>query len=599
MTIRGRFVAAVLAITALTGGCTAEQWEAYLGRAEATHQLNRIRHATDTFDIDYDDIVAHLVIAGEPAIDTLIEALEDPNVVVRTYAAEALGIIGPNAARAAPHLAAAMTEAATMLIADTGAEIDDPDTTPGHLHLRGYGGCPLPFRNICCQWDELLHIAARALGRMGPAAGEATPDLIRMVNLFGTDKWEVIQALGAMGVHGAPAVPVFAEMLASNKMHHREMAAKALAQLGPVAEPAIPALIQAHLDGDGEVIDDNAPECSAPFVRQWTAYALGWIGPAAAPALIELLGHDDADVRAWAADGCRVMGPKAKDAVPALLAALKSNDAEEEENNGMLETNVMNALGSIGPAAAEAAPAFVRLARDGVWYWDQAWLLGRLGPAARDAAPFLLANANEEYEELHSDFGGGGLLDEPLLALIRIGRAEMAEPILRECLTSEGLEKRRFASYVLVRARTAVEPLAPLCRDGLDDPDEVVRFRCALAMAYVNGVTDDTYHRVLEGLSIDDEDDRHAALEHLGAFTYLSEKIDEATRDRLITDIAKLSFDPKYHLNGRSARLLGRMGSKAKAAIPILRQALINERAHRSYIIEGIVSIQQDWYPPH
>ena len=117
MTIRGRFVAAVLAITALTGGCTAEQWEAYLGRAEATHQLNRIRHATDTFDIDYDDIVAHLVIAGEPAIDTLIEALEDPNVVVRTYAAEALGIIGPNAARAAPHLAAAMTEAATMLIA--------------------------------------------------------------------------------------------------------------------------------------------------------------------------------------------------------------------------------------------------------------------------------------------------------------------------------------------------------------------------------------------------------------------------------------------------------------------------------------------------
>lgn len=85
-----------------------------------------------------------------------------------------------------------------------------------------------------------------------------------------------------------------------------EIAARALAELGAIAEPAIPALQAA-------VCDRSPPNVAAltPLMKT---------GPAAVPALAEMLVHPEPEIRREAADMLGWMGKEASDAVPALRA---------------------------------------------------------------------------------------------------------------------------------------------------------------------------------------------------------------------------------------------------------------------------------------
>jgi HEAT repeat protein len=82
--------------------------------------------------------------------------------------------------------------------------------------------------------------------------------------------------------------------------------------------PCLPALLKALGDNDG-------------FVREWSAQAIGYIGPDAAeavPALIALLRNQDVGSRNSAAIALREIGPEAKSALPALREALSDpNDS--------------------------------------------------------------------------------------------------------------------------------------------------------------------------------------------------------------------------------------------------------------------------------
>jgi HEAT repeat protein len=51
------------------------------------------------------------------------------------------------------------------------------------------------------------------------------------------------------------------------------------------------------------------------------------------------------------------MGPDAKDAIPALIEALKDNDVQ-------VRRTVARALGKIGPAAKSAVPALQKVTND-------------------------------------------------------------------------------------------------------------------------------------------------------------------------------------------------------------------------------------------
>jgi HEAT repeat protein len=112
--------------------------------------------------------------------------------------------------------------------------------------------------------------------------------------------------------------------------------------------------------------EDQAPPQSVrplipvtePYIQVWTVKetasdALGRIGEAAVPALIEALSHPDPEVREQAARALALIGPKSTAAVPELVRLL---DDESEP----VRRQAARALGQIGPAAKSAIPALIK-----------------------------------------------------------------------------------------------------------------------------------------------------------------------------------------------------------------------------------------------
>lgn len=98
---------------------------------------------------------------------------------------------------------------------------------------------------------------------------------LRVVRAF--RDWGVREtAADALARIGDAAVPSLVETLQDPDRDVRAQSARALARMGPRAEPAIPALIAALNDSDKEV-------------RMGAARALGQIGPAASEAVPDLI----------------------------------------------------------------------------------------------------------------------------------------------------------------------------------------------------------------------------------------------------------------------------------------------------------------------
>lgn len=121
--------------------------------------------------------------------------------------------------------------------------------------------------------------------------------------------------------------------------------------------------------------------------RRGPALLLGMIGPKAresVPALVEALGDSDVDVRAAAASALGQIGSEARDAVPPLVKAVEDEDSSVRQD-------AIWALGEMGQEASEAVPALVEAlgdAKTGV-RWSAARSLGRIGPAAKETVPAL------------------------------------------------------------------------------------------------------------------------------------------------------------------------------------------------------------------
>ena len=149
----------------------------------------------------------------------------------------------------------------------------------------------------------------------------------------------------------------------------REVAARALAELGPKAKDAV-----------------------APLVEQMTAYSrfgnkyapegLAGIGASAVPAVVQALGSDDAYTRHDAVSALRLMGPAAAPAVGALIRAVG-------DENRYVARNACMALTCIGPEAKGAVAALTAALASRFLAPDAAMALGAIGPAAAKAVPAL------------------------------------------------------------------------------------------------------------------------------------------------------------------------------------------------------------------
>jgi HEAT repeat protein len=189
---------------------------------------------------------------GSAAVPALIEALEIKDGRVQAYAAKALKQIGPDAKQAAPALIEVVkkhkdpTHVARLEAIAALGKIGPAakDAVPTLIEATKEKPPTSPVRLV----------AVAALGQIGPDAKEAVPTLINLLgeeeNKSGPVRIEAAKALGLIGSAAGREASAALVALVENKQlgPSRIVAINALAQLGPEAKNAVPALKKAAED---------------------------------------------------------------------------------------------------------------------------------------------------------------------------------------------------------------------------------------------------------------------------------------------------------------------------------------------------------------
>jgi HEAT repeat protein len=193
----------------------------------------------------------------------------------------------------------------------------------------------------------------------------------------------------------------------------------------------------------------------------------------AAPALLRALFHGSHDLN-WRA--ARALARQGKRAVPALAEALRDPDPERRRQ-------AIWVLRDIGPEARPATPALVAALADagevyGVSIPDCARAaLGQIGPAARSAVPALTRNLRAP--DAHTRFMAAD-------ALVRItGRTRRYLPFILDLLADQDWEVRREAFLSLERTGPAAEAAVPRLIEILKDPEDELQHFAASALAHI------------------------------------------------------------------------------------------------------------------
>lgn len=174
------------------------------------------------------------------------------------------------------------TQAVPQLIAE--ARKGWPGGSPSMDGLVAIGDPAVPdlIRQLRDQEPLVLMGASLTLGRIGPPAKAAIPDLARIGRITGYDSW--------------PGPAIFA-----------------LAQIDAERKTSVPVVAEAIDSGEAGV-------------RKWARMSLEKIGTKAIPLLIEILQNPHARGRSGAARALGRLGSEAKSALPALKQALNDQD---------------------------------------------------------------------------------------------------------------------------------------------------------------------------------------------------------------------------------------------------------------------------------
>lgn len=381
-------------------------------------------------DLGFDTYLPSLVALrriGSPAIPSLAQALEGPDLRFRLLAAIALARIRFDRKSAGLATTALDTQAPAANASLSGGLANlrgtgAPGNAAGELgdrqrvgrllleSLGQIGPSAVPTLVAALQDPELAISAIHALASLGPDAATAVPALlavrgranrpqaIHALASIGTTEavrnlavlaqsdgadpgTDAVEAVDALPRIGPAAVPILSRALRRRSLQY--WAATALWNLGPDEGPAVPALVRMLA----------LPESKAEDHRIQALAALKAAGPVAreaVPALIDLLrqatGSEGYQLRRFALDALRAIGPAAKRAVPTVISILEQ--PPESGGNVELATLALRTLGAIGPQREAVRAAASALARCDV-QWEAAATLRDFGPAAREATPAI------------------------------------------------------------------------------------------------------------------------------------------------------------------------------------------------------------------
>lgn len=160
--------------------------------------------------------------------------------------------------------------------------------------------------------------AASSLLTIGPKAKAAVPRLAAALSDENENcRFWALQALIRIGSAARPAVPKIKKLLRDEAFGNRAAAARALATLAGDIDATTTALIRAYRNDDNHI------------VREYVVQSLQRIGSSrAVAALIEALEDEEPRVRSNAAIALKVLGQKAKAAIPALKRFIATEQDE-------------------------------------------------------------------------------------------------------------------------------------------------------------------------------------------------------------------------------------------------------------------------------
>jgi HEAT repeat protein len=183
------------------------------------------------------------------------------------------------------------------------------------------------------------------------------------------------------------------------------------------------------------------------------------MGLEATPALIDVLQNDrDPEIRRRAAVALDELGPAAKAAVPALIAALKDEK---------VRFNAVVALSKIGPDAKAAVIPLSKLLKDPDLNINAAIALREMGAEAKPAVPALIEALKHQNEETRFYAANAlGLIGAEPKACV---------PALIPLLKDEDEKVRGMAAQVLGVFSSEAKVILPALTEVLKDADAEVR----------------------------------------------------------------------------------------------------------------------------
>jgi HEAT repeat protein len=409
--------------------------------------------------------------------------------------------------------------------------------------------------------------------------------------------------------------------LKSGNLQQQIKAAEALKDLGPLAAPAVPALVEALNDKN-------------PGLQHEALMTLERIGPAARGAvgdLIKLLENKDKSrLHSGAIDALATIGRDAEKAVPLLKRLLAGKDSHLATAAGLALTQILpagsdqlaevvpilvkslansspeirnEAVFGLGACGRKAIPELTKLVeahqKSPELAWQAATALAMTGREAEPALPGLIDALKSKHENVvtsSADALGAigprakaavsGLQEllshsNPIVrehaanALGNFGQAaEPAVSDLAKLLKDDNEDVRRIAAGALGRMGTSAETAIPALIAALDDDRGPVALHAAEALAQIGPYTIPHLSKVLS-----DPRRQHLAVMILAEMGPAAKDAVGELSAALAEHHARQGQDDSYHEFCREILMtLARMGPAAKEAVPALLKILADEK---------------------
>ncbi len=310
---------------------------------------------------------------------------------------------------------------------------------------------------------------AITLGRMGTAATDAIPFFITQIERRRELKeptylWSA-QALGLYGIHARQAAPALIDMLFDEDLPraYRTLPVEALARIGTAHPDVLPALIRLLQYEGHDKSKVNAADASV--FRELAAEALAIIGPEAdlaAPLLVRAIRdtHESDSVRRKAINALGAMGSRGALAIPALIETL------EFEQSAALRSAVRDALGKIGQPALPTMIQYLRHTDPQVRLYV-AGGIGKMGAAGQPAIPTLIAALQDPDDEVR-------LAVCEALQAVGVEPEQFVRPLVK-LLRSDQRQVRMGAMRLLIALGAKMQPYLELLQELQDDSRADVR----------------------------------------------------------------------------------------------------------------------------